>query len=58
MELYLECGGVWEDLFGGLMLSECDMTAFLNYAAIFLANIGNYHVTMYLQKHLSVLTVN
>jgi dipeptidyl-peptidase-3 len=46
LELYGSCSGDWKLLVeeNGITSHECD--AFLNYAAIFLSNIGNYYVSL------------
>jgi dipeptidyl-peptidase III len=46
LELYYSCSGNWEMVVeeNGITVDECD--AFLDYAATFLSNIGNYYVSL------------
>lgn len=45
MELYRVCGeGDWEKLASKAEVSIKELRQFLEYAAIFLGNIGNYYV--------------
>lgn len=43
-ELHQSCSGAWEALIDSCDISKSDLEDFLEYAALFLANIGNYYV--------------
>jgi hypothetical protein len=43
--LYDLCGGDWDKLAARCSVIEADMQAFLQYAACFLSNIGNYYAS-------------
>lgn len=45
MELHRCCSGDWRQLQMSVGLSEADMIKFLDYAVVFLQNIGNYYVS-------------
>ena len=44
LELYSVCHGEWESLASRTSVSLEDLDLFLEYAAVFLGNIGNYYV--------------
>jgi len=47
LALYQSCDGDWSSLVGqGGVVTEQDMASFLEYAATFLSNIGNYYVPL------------
>ncbi|THW94321.1 hypothetical protein D6D17_07945 [Aureobasidium pullulans] len=43
LELHQSCSGAWEALIDSCDISKSDLEDFLEYAALFLANIGNYY---------------
>lgn len=43
MELHCVCSGRWNDIARRCGVSDADISAFLDYAATFLSNIGNYY---------------
>lgn len=43
MELYHSCNGEWERLQDNIGISKSEMRSFLDFAAVFLHNIGNYY---------------
>lgn len=45
MELYASCSGDWQNLAQRQKVSADEMGQFLEYAATFLSNIGNYYVS-------------
>ncbi|KAF2791047.1 peptidase M49, dipeptidyl-peptidase III [Melanomma pulvis-pyrius CBS 109.77] len=45
LELYSSCSGNWEALVSDEYISQQDCDAFLDYAATFLSNVGNYYGT-------------
>ena len=45
MELHRHCGGDWQSLARQTAVEMTELEAFLEYAAVFLANVGNYHVS-------------
>jgi dipeptidyl-peptidase III len=45
LEAYRSCDGDWSKLASQANVSHDSMTKFLEYAAVFLANIGNYYVS-------------
>jgi len=45
VELHRACGGRWPELQERAGVSERDMRKFLEYAALFLQNLGNYFVS-------------
>lgn len=51
LELYASCSGNWRMLAeeNGITADECD--AFLDYAATFLSNLGNYYVGICVEMH-------
>ena len=44
LEAYRSCDGDWSKLASQANVSQDSLTGFLEYAAVFLANIGNYYV--------------
>ena len=44
IELHNSCLGNWKVLVEGGQTTQAELDAFLNYAATFLSNIGNYYV--------------
>ncbi len=44
LELYGSCSGNWDMLVAEEYINQEDCDAFLDYAATFLSNIGNYYV--------------
>lgn len=46
MELYALCSGDWGSLTGQDGITSKELSAFLEYAATFLSNIGNYYVRL------------
>ncbi|KAH8769125.1 peptidase family M49-domain-containing protein [Diaporthe sp. PMI_573] len=42
MGLHLHCGGHWDDFVSPVGISSAELTQFLEYAAKFLGNLGNY----------------
>lgn len=46
MELYRSCGGEWHSLASQVRVDSIEMQAFLEFAALFLANVGNYYVSI------------
>ena len=44
-ELYRACNGQWKDLADQASVSMSSIDDFLEYAAVFLGNIGNYYVS-------------
>jgi len=46
MALYSSCNGDWERLATLANLDFCDVKLFLDYAAMFLSNMGNYYVSL------------
>lgn len=54
IELYQTCSGDWDQLIseGRIKQSECD--AFLEYAATFLSNVGNYYVCIFFLRMLGL----
>jgi dipeptidyl-peptidase-3 len=50
MTLYKECDGDWQKLVTDNGLEESDVEAFLDYAACFLSNVGNYYVSSQAKK--------
>jgi dipeptidyl-peptidase III len=55
VKLYDSCSGNWKMLVeeNGITVAECD--AFLDYAATFLSNIGNYYVSTVVSKYITSL---
>jgi dipeptidyl-peptidase-3 len=49
LELYSACSGDWKTFVEQGDLKEQELEAFLDYAATFLSNIGNYYVSARLQ---------
>jgi hypothetical protein len=49
LELYSACSGNWDKLVEQGDLKEQELEAFLDYAATFLSNIGNYYVSFRLR---------
>jgi dipeptidyl-peptidase-3 len=47
MALYHSCDGQWEQLATSPQVDMTEVEKFLNYAAVFLSNIGNYFVSTY-----------
>jgi dipeptidyl-peptidase-3 len=45
LEAYRSCDGDWSRLANQVNISYDNVTKFLEYAAVFLANIGNYSVS-------------
>jgi dipeptidyl-peptidase-3 len=43
--LYKKCDGDWQKLAAQSGLEYCDIEAFLDYAACFLSNVGNYYAS-------------
>lgn len=44
MELYTCCAGDWKSVANEVQITSNELYAFLEYAATFLSNIGNYYV--------------
>lgn len=44
LELHSSCDGQWSTLLGDGGATETELSAFLDYAALFLSNLGNYFV--------------
>lgn len=44
LELYQSCSGDWDMLVAEGCIGQEDCDAFLDYAATFLSNVGNYYV--------------
>lgn len=44
LELYRSCAGDWAQLSKSVEVPQTETNAFLEYAATFLSNIGNYYV--------------
>ena len=44
LELYAACSGNWQLLAQEIGVSDQEIDKFLDYAATFLSNLGNYHV--------------
>jgi dipeptidyl-peptidase III len=55
VKLYESCSGNWKMLVeeDRITVAECD--SFLNYAATFLSNIGNYYVSLFVSKYITSL---
>lgn len=47
MALYHSCDGQWEQLARRAQVDMAEVEKFLDYAAVFLSNIGNYFVSTY-----------
>jgi dipeptidyl-peptidase-3 len=47
MALHRSCDGQWEQLATSAQVDMAEVEKFLNYAAVFLSNIGNYFVSTY-----------
>lgn len=45
MSLHHSCGRDWEQLGQRLSMDKADIKEFLDYAACFLSNVGNYYVS-------------
>ena len=56
MGVYHSCKGRWEDLAAVVRIPLDGMDAFLQYAAVFLGNIGIYHVQTALEPFTVLLT--
>jgi dipeptidyl-peptidase-3 len=52
--LHKDCDGDWQKLAAQNGLEYCDVEAFLDYAACFLSNVGNYYAS-YQTETLTVL---
>ena len=48
LELYTSCSGNWDVLIVENWIEKEDCSALLDYAAIFLSNVGNYYVSTFL----------
>lgn len=48
LETYRACDGNWESLAERVRISNEAMEGFLEYASVFLGNIGNYYVRVWL----------
>ena len=46
IELYASCSGDWNALVAEGWMTQDDCNAFLDYAATFLSNVGNYYVSI------------
>ena len=44
VQLYHACSGNWKQLCVDLEVSDNDLTKFLEFAAVFLGNVGNFYV--------------
>lgn len=47
LELHRSCQGQWSDLVGDGGATETELSAFLDYAALFLSNLGNFVVSQH-----------
>lgn len=45
LELHASCDGNWRQLAHETKVSDQEITNFLDYAAAFLSNVGNYYVS-------------
>ena len=45
LELYAACDGNWDRLVHETKISDQEVNKFLDYAAAFLSNVGNYYVS-------------
>jgi dipeptidyl-peptidase-3 len=45
LEIYKSCEGNWPELASGVGIEIEELRRFLDYAAVFLGNIGNYFVS-------------
>ena len=45
LEVHKSCNGKWDDLLNCCGVSKHELDAFLEYAALFLGNVGNYYVS-------------
>lgn len=45
MDLYDACGGKWDTLVAECNIAPEELTSFLEYAAMFLCNLGNFYVS-------------
>lgn len=50
IQLYHSCDGNWEELSDRLGIPDNDLMSFLDFAAMFLGNIGNYYVSKMLKN--------
>lgn len=46
MDLYSSCNGQWNSLIDKGITTPDDLSAFLEYAALFLCNLGNYYASI------------
>lgn len=46
MNIYDACGGEWDSLVAGCGVTSEEVAAFLEYAATFLCNLGNFYVSL------------
>lgn len=44
ISLYHACGGEWDTLVAKCDITKADLESFLEYAAVFLCNLGNFYV--------------
>lgn len=54
IELAVECAGNWSSLIEDYGIGSEDLDAFLDYAATFLSNLGNYYVCRHSGRHVSL----
>lgn len=50
LRLHKACGGKWSKLADGDVVGLRDVNAFLEYAAQFLAHLGNYYVSCFMRR--------